>query len=48
MYQNYIEGYETPEGDITSATKVDWITKLPSVFSIQINRLVFMNNNAEK
>lgn len=34
MYQNQIEGYQSPEGEITNATKVDWITKLPSVFSI--------------
>ena len=48
LYQNQIEGYQTPEGDTATATKVDWITKLPSVFSLQINRLTYVNNNAEK
>lgn len=48
MYQNVIDGYQTPEGETTQAVKVDWITKLPKVFSLQLNRLEYVNNNAEK
>jgi uncharacterized UBP type Zn finger protein len=46
--QNYIEGYQTPEGDKTNAMKVEWITRLPKVFSMQLNRLQFEDNNAVK
>ena len=47
-YQNHIEDYQTPEQESVPATKVDWITRLPEVFSLQINRLKFVDGNAEK
>ena len=46
--QNQIEDYQTPEGEKTPALKVDWISRLPQVFSIQMNRLKFEDNNAVK
>jgi uncharacterized UBP type Zn finger protein len=48
MYQDTVEDYQTPEGEVTLARKTDWITKLPKVFSLQMNRLKYVNNNAEK
>jgi len=41
MYHDTIEDYKTTEGDVTPATKVDWITKLPKVFCMQLNRLKY-------
>ena len=41
MYQDQIEDYQTPEGEKTLALKVDWISRLPQVFSIQLNRLKY-------
>jgi uncharacterized UBP type Zn finger protein len=48
MYQDQIEDYQTPEGEKTPALKVDWISRLPQVFSIQLNRLKFEDNLAVK
>jgi len=48
MFQNSIEDYQTPEGEKTQAIKVDWITRLPKVFSMQLNRLKFEDCNAVK
>jgi uncharacterized UBP type Zn finger protein len=48
MYQDHIEDYQTPEGEKAPAHKVDWITRLPQVFSMQLNRLKFEDNNAVK
>ena len=46
--QNQIEDYQTPDNEKTPAVKVDWITRLPQVFSMQLNRLKFEDNNAVK
>lgn len=48
MYQDFIEGYKTPEGETTQALKVEWITKLPKIFCMQVNRLKFEDGNPVK
>ncbi len=48
MYHNTIEDYQTNEGDVSSAIKVDWITKLPKVFCMQLNRLKYEEGNPVK
>jgi Ubiquitin carboxyl-terminal hydrolase len=48
LCQNVIDGYETPENEKTQAIKVEWIEKLPSVISMQMNRLKYEGGNAVK
>lgn len=48
MYHNTIEDYQTNEGDVSQAIKVDWITKLPKVFCMQLNRLKYEEGNPVK
>lgn len=48
LYQNKIDDYLTPDNERTQAMKTEWIKKLPKMFSVQMNRLKFEDNNAVK
>eukprot|EP01022_Parablepharisma_sp_SALTPOND_P023425 TRINITY_DN494_c0_g1_i1.p1 TRINITY_DN494_c0_g1~~TRINITY_DN494_c0_g1_i1.p1 ORF type:complete len:1152 (+),score=161.70 TRINITY_DN494_c0_g1_i1:3596-7051(+) len=40
-YYNEIEDFQTPDGHVTKAEQEYWITKLPSVLLLQIQRVAF-------
>lgn len=48
MFHDIIEGYSTPENETAQAHKDEWVTKLPRVLSMQLNRLRFEEGNAVK
>ena len=48
-YTHLIEDYQRAvDGGVCEAVKVDWISKLPKIFSFQLNRIKFIDGNAEK
>jgi len=44
-YFNEVENFKTPKGDITKAEQEYWITKLPSVLFLQIQRVAYNKEN---
>ena len=48
LYQDKIDDYLTPDNERAQAIKTEWIKKLPKMFSVQMNRLKFEDNNAVK
>ena len=45
-YHNILEDYKGQDGENRNAVKVDWVSKLPKIFSMQMNRIRFIDGNA--